>query len=116
VLGVTSHRNTIDDQLRAVLTGLWTLEKLELLVREILRAATYELLHRNDIDPPLTVSEYVDLTAAFFSEKEPDFVNSILDQVARGLGAASMKTVAPASSPETAETGETGTTETDENR
>ncbi|MDC0986160.1 transcription antitermination factor NusB [Alphaproteobacteria bacterium] len=115
VLGVTSHRNTIDDQLRAVLTGLWTLEKLELLVREILRAATYELLHRNDIDPPLTISEYVDLTAAFFSEKEPDFVNSILDQVARGLGAASMKTVAPASSPETAETGETGTTETDEN-
>jgi transcription antitermination protein NusB len=113
VLGVTAHRAGIDDQLRTVLTGLWKLEKLELLVREILRAATYEFMHRSDIDPPLTISEYVDLTAAFFSEKEPDFVNSILDQVARGLGADNMKTGAPDSMLAPVET---GTTETDENR
>lgn len=101
VLGVTAHRADIDDRLRSVLTGIWTLDKLELLVREILRAATYELMQRSDIDPPLTISEYVDLTAAFFSEKEPDFVNSILDQIARGSRSADMPDRKPETAPET---------------
>ena len=113
VLGVTAHRADIDDRLRSVLTGIWTLDKLELLVREILRAATYELMQRTDIDPPLTISEYVDLTAAFFSEKEPDFVNSILDQIARGSRSADMPDRKAEAAPET--TPETGP-DTDENR
>jgi|APSaa5957512535_1039671.scaffolds.fasta_scaffold150401_2 transcription antitermination protein NusB len=109
VLGVSAHRADIDDRLRSVLTGNWTFDKLELLVREILRAATYELMHRGDIDPPLTISEYVDLAAAFFSEKEPDFVNSILDQIARGSRSADMPDRQPETTPETGP-------DTDENR
>jgi transcription antitermination protein NusB len=96
VLGVTTHREALNDRLNGVLTGHWTLDKLELLVREILRAGTYEIVERPDIDAPLTISEYVDLTAAFFAEKEPNFVNSVLDQVAKQFASPSTVSDEPA--------------------
>lgn len=90
VLGVTSHRSEIDGVIGELLVEGRTLAKLELILREILRAAAYEILKRPDIDPPLTISEYVDITTAFFANKEPDFVNSILDQLARKARAKDM--------------------------
>lgn len=83
VLGVTQRRAEIDEKLKSVLQGDWDFSSLELLMREILRAGAFEILMRPDIDPPLSISEYVDLTKAFFDKREPALVNGILDRLAR---------------------------------
>ena len=83
VLGVTQDREEIDARLRSVLEGKWDFSSLELLMQEILRAAALEILKRPDIDPPLSISEYVDLTKSFFDKREPALVNGILDRLAR---------------------------------
>jgi transcription antitermination protein NusB len=83
VLGVTQRRTEIDEKLKSVLQGDWDFSSLELLMREILRAGAFEILMRPDIDPPLSISEYVDLTKAFFEKREPALVNGILDRLAR---------------------------------
>ena len=83
VLGVTQRREEIDAQLESVLQGEWDFSSLELLIREILRAGAFEILMRPDIDPPLSISEYVDVTKAFFEKREPALVNGILDRLAR---------------------------------
>ena len=69
----------------AVAEGGRRFDQLDLLMQAILMAGTYELLARADIDPPLTISEYVDVAKAFFAGKESNLVNGVLDRIARTL-------------------------------
>ena len=52
-------------------------------MRQILRAGTYELLARNDVPVGAVISEYLDVTDAFYGQREKGFVNGILDAVAK---------------------------------
>ena len=85
VRGAHARSGEIDDMLRAVLRETWTLERVELLLRCILRAGVYELLARRAVPARVAVCEYVDLADAFFDPAERGMVNAILDRLARGL-------------------------------
>jgi transcription antitermination protein NusB len=85
VRGVTADRDRLDETISAVLTEEWPLPRLEAVLRAILRAGTYELLHREDVPPRVAISEYTDIAYAFFSGKEPGLVNGVLDRLARSL-------------------------------
>ncbi len=83
VLGVTQRRAEIDERLATVISEELPLDRLELLLQAILRAGAYEILTRHDIDPPLTISEYVDVANSFFVRRESTVINGILDKLAR---------------------------------
>jgi len=85
VHGVGRRRQEIDALVGSTLSGGWTLDRLEVVLRAILRAGTYELLARPDIDAPVTINEYVDLAKAFFEGGEPKLVNGVLDRLAATL-------------------------------
>jgi transcription antitermination protein NusB len=85
VEGVAARRGEIDGQIAAVLPGDWPLERLEIIIRAILRAGTYELVARLDIPARVVISEYLDIAHAFFSGKEPGLVNGVLDRLARNF-------------------------------
>ncbi len=85
VTGVAREANTLDDMLSAVLEDGWPVERLETLLRLVLRAGAYELSERLDIPPRVVIAEYVDLADAFFGGKEPGLVNGVLDRLARSL-------------------------------
>ena len=55
------------------------------MLRAILRAGAYEMSRRDDIDPPVVISEYLTVTAAFYDPAETGFVNGILDRLAKVL-------------------------------
>ena len=82
VLGVTQRRKDIDERLASVIREDFPLDRLELLLQAILRAGAYEILVRHDIDPPLTISEYVDVANSFFVRRESTMINGILDRLA----------------------------------
>ncbi|PPR61685.1 MAG: hypothetical protein CFH10_01072, partial [Alphaproteobacteria bacterium MarineAlpha4_Bin2] len=54
-----------------------------IILRLILRAAAYEIVDRPDIDPPLSINEYVAISHTFFGEMQPTFVNGVLDRLAK---------------------------------
>jgi N utilization substance protein B len=85
VLGAATHVRELDDMIAAVLTEDWTVERLEAILRAILRCGAYELAHRPDVPPKVTIAEYVAVTDAFFGARETGLTNGILDQLARGL-------------------------------
>ena len=82
VSGVADHLEVLDRHLAAALSGDLMLDRLEVLVRAILRAGAYELLLRPDIPLKVIINEYVDLAHAFFAEREPPLVNAVLDRLA----------------------------------
>src|SRR5262245_53523006 len=66
VRGVAEQQSDLDDMLTGVLSEEWTVERLEAVLRAILRAGAFELSARRDIPARVTINEYVDVADAFF--------------------------------------------------
>lgn len=78
VEGVESHRQEIDDRIRAQAEN-WRLERMPSVDRNILRLAIYEMWHQNDVPKLVVVDEAVELAKRFGSEQSGRFVNGVLD-------------------------------------
>ena len=83
VQGVDARRDEIDALIASKLSSDWSFDRLDRPMRQILRAGTYELLARNDVPTGAAISEYLDVTDAFYDRREKGFVNGILDAVAK---------------------------------
>lgn len=85
VRGVNRDRAAIEAALDGSLDTGGNSQRLEPLLRAILKAGIFELQTRSDIPARATISEYVHLTDAFFDGREPGLVNAVLDRLARVL-------------------------------
>lgn len=83
VRGTSDRIEDLDRMINAALTNEWTTDRLEVLLRAMLRAGAYELVARGDIGARTIISEYVDMAHAFFDGPEPALVNGVLDRLAR---------------------------------
>ena len=90
VRGVTADRERLDATISTALTEEWPLPRLDAVLRAILHAGAYELMHRRDIPPRVSISEYTTVAHAFFSGKEPGLANGVLDKLGRTLRLAEM--------------------------
>lgn len=90
VHGVGERSQELDVLIAAELSAKWTLERLETILRAVLRAGAFELLTLPNIPARVVINEYVDVAHAFFSRGEPGLVNSVLDNLARKLRAGEM--------------------------
>lgn len=80
--GVPKHQVEIDRSVARSLSADWKLERIDSILRAILRAATYELIDRKDVPAKVVIDEYVGLSHAFFGGEESNFVNAVLDRLA----------------------------------
>lgn len=85
VLGVCEECQKLDPLIANTLTNGWHIDRLEAVIKAILRAATYELLGKTNVPRPVVINEYVNITKAFFSGQEPAFVNASLDNLAKQI-------------------------------
>lgn len=87
ISGVLADQRLIDQTVDACLAEGWTLARLDSTLRAILRAGAYEVMFREDVPAAAAISEYVNVTRAFFEEgREGGFVNAALDALARKRG------------------------------
>ncbi|TAK98996.1 MAG: transcription antitermination factor NusB [Rhodospirillaceae bacterium] len=75
----------IDGMIRSALSPEWPWDRMEMIVKAILRAAIAELLARTDVPVKVTMSEFIDVAHAFYDGAEPRMVNAVVDRVARAL-------------------------------
>ncbi len=66
-------------------TDNWSLDRMASLDRCILRFATCELLHFQEIPVNVSINEAIELAKKFSTERSCEFVNGILDKVQREL-------------------------------
>lgn len=90
VTGTQNHLVELDAEISKVLSAEWPLERLEMVLRAILRVGAYELAFRIDVPARVVINEYVDIAHAFFAGKEPGMVNGVLDKLAHGIRVAEM--------------------------
>ncbi len=85
VRGVSGRIGDLDGMIGPVLSAEWPMERLEVLLRAILRAGAQELSEHPGTPPKVIISEYVEVAHAFFAGSEAGLVNGVLDSLARGL-------------------------------
>jgi transcription antitermination protein NusB len=81
----SGHRDEVDGIIASALPPEWPLERLERVLRAILRLGTFELCYRSDVPARVVISEYLEIAHAFFEGKEPGMVNAVLDRVGQVL-------------------------------
>ncbi len=78
VQGTAAHRDEID-KLIVGCSDNWSLDRMSIVDRNILRMAVFELLYCKDIPPKVTLNEAIDLGKDFGSENSGSFINGVLD-------------------------------------
>ena len=63
----------------------WAAGRMGPLLESILRVAVAELMAKKDRNPGIIISEYVNLTQAYFDEGEVSFINGILSGIVKKL-------------------------------
>ncbi|HEY3776746.1 MAG TPA: transcription antitermination factor NusB [Rhizomicrobium sp.] len=82
--GVPHRQSEIDRAIASCLSAKWRLERIDSILRAILRAAAFEILARPDIPARVAIDEYIEIAHRFCAAEECRFVNAALDRLARG--------------------------------
>lgn len=81
VEGVVRTWAEINDLLATYSQG-WTVERMPAVDRAILRLATWELLHSDEVPEAVTISEAVALAKDLSTDDSPAFINGLLGRIA----------------------------------
>ncbi|RHD76035.1 transcription antitermination factor NusB [Olsenella sp. AM30-3LB] len=85
-LGVDSRRYAIDAVIRAS-SASWSLSRMPVVDRNILRLALYEMIEEDDITVAVAIDEAVELAKAFGTDESPRFINGVLGSIAADVNA-----------------------------
>ena len=80
VNGVMQSKSVLDDKITQYLKAGWTLDRLTLVEKNILRLGLYELLEYDETPQLVAVNEAIELAKKFSDEKSSKFINGILSQ------------------------------------
>jgi transcription antitermination protein NusB len=85
VNGTLERQSDIDGMVSGGLDAKWPLERLEKILKSILRAGVGELLTHAKTDSAIIINDYVNVAHGFFANKEPALVNAVLDKISKTL-------------------------------
>lgn len=80
VEGTWAHRLRIDELLGTYAEG-WTLERMPLVDRNLLRVAIFEMMWCDDVDDAVAINEAVELAQLLSTDDSPRFVNGVLGKI-----------------------------------
>lgn len=81
VEGVRRHREEIDQAISAYAEA-WTLERMPVIDRNLLRIGIYEIRHLPEVPVAVTIDEIVEVAKTLSTEDSGRFINGVLARVA----------------------------------
>ena len=86
VIGVNKNRKAIDREIVGVVQN-WTIERIAIIDRNILRVAIYEMLFEKDIPLKVSVDEAIEIAKTLGQKDDtPKFINGILGKILTNIG------------------------------
>lgn len=81
VIGVGKNKEEIDKMIKEVVEN-WTLDRIAVIDRNIIRIAIYEMLYEDDIPLKVSIDEAIEIAKELGQKKDtPKFVNGILGKI-----------------------------------
>jgi N utilization substance protein B len=85
--GVIDHADEIDDLIARLAQG-WTLSRMPLVDRAILRIGVWEILHNDEVPDGVAISEAVEAATSLSTDDSAGFINGLLASVAESRASA----------------------------
>jgi transcription antitermination protein NusB len=82
VTGVERRLQEIDERIEAA-AERWSIDRMPLVDRNLLRLATYELLTSTEVPTAVVLDEAIELAKLLSTEESSRFVNGVLGRIAR---------------------------------
>lgn len=79
--GVTDHRDEIDSLIVTYAQG-WSIERMPNVDRALLRMASWEILHNEEIPVPVAINEALLLAQEYSTDDSSRFINGVLGNIA----------------------------------
>lgn len=77
---IFEHKEEIDARLEKY-SDNWTLSRMTVIDRNLLRMAASEILYSKTVPPKVAIDEAVEIAKRFGSEDSPNFINGVLDRI-----------------------------------
>jgi len=85
IRGVLNEKSRLDEFILVAVDNKERFKRQDKLLKTILRAGVFELYQSPNVPIAVVIDEYVEMTHAFYAEKEPAFVNGVLDKLGKIL-------------------------------
>ncbi len=85
ILGIEKNQAKIDDLITKYADN-WSLDRMPVVDRNIIRIGVYEMLFEGSIPVRVSINEAVELAKLLGSEDSSKFVNGILGRIAKEMG------------------------------
>ena len=80
IRGTMENRAGLDRMICDVAQN-WDIERMAVIDRNVLRMATFELVHCPDIPPKVSINEAIELGKRFSTQNSGGFINGVLDKI-----------------------------------
>ena len=81
--GYFANADQIDNELKMLADG-WSLERMPNVDLAILRLASWEILHNDEVPNEVAIAEAVALASEYSTDDSPKFINGVLARLAKG--------------------------------
>lgn len=78
--GITADIEEIDRLIGEAATN-WRLSRIAATDRNLIRIATWEMVHQPHVPPQVAINEAVEIAKRFAGEDSPKFINGVLDAI-----------------------------------
>lgn len=78
--GAEAHKEDLDRRIQEVAKN-WSLERMAVVDRNILRLASFELLHNPNTPVKVVIDEALEVSKSFSGAESSKFINGILDKI-----------------------------------
>ncbi|WP_057491308.1 transcription antitermination factor NusB [Streptococcus orisasini] len=80
VNGVTEHREELDNTISQHLKTGWTLSRLTLIDKNLLRLGLYEIKYYDETPERVALNEIIEISKKYSDKKSSKFINGVLSQ------------------------------------
>lgn len=76
------QKEKLDDMINSYLVN-WDIKRLNMMDLAILRLATYEIISKRDIPPPVSINEAINFAIKYSEEESIKYINAVLEKIAK---------------------------------
>ena len=81
----SENMSNIDETISRHLSKNWTLERIDSVVKCILRLGVTELMFFEEIPSNVIFNEYIEIAKTFFESSQVSFINGLLNEVSKNV-------------------------------
>ncbi|WJY68151.1 transcription antitermination factor NusB [Corynebacterium auris] len=81
ISGAAVHLDDIDDAIERFLSQDWEIDRLPAVDRQILRVATWEILYNEEVEPPISIANALEMATEYAGHSAPPYIHAVLDDI-----------------------------------